>query len=116
MKVKSTLAKPFANYVYNKIKKETATAVKDQESIFQELIKSAANTTFGKEHGFKEIKTYEDFKKAVPVRDYEALKPYIERIKKRRTKCIVERQTTLSCQNKRYYKRRKIYSHLQRFY
>lgn len=81
MKVKSTLARPFANYIYNKTKKEMATAAKDQETIFQELVKTAANTAFGKDHHFKEIRTYEDFKQAVPIRDYEALKSYIDRIK-----------------------------------
>ncbi|ANI89942.1 hypothetical protein A9P82_11970 [Arachidicoccus ginsenosidimutans] len=82
MKLKSTLAKPFANFVYNKIKKEMASAVEDQQTIFLELIKTAANTAFGKDHHFKDIKNYENFVDAVPVRDYEMLKPYIERIKK----------------------------------
>ncbi len=57
------------------------TAVQDQQSIFNQLIKSAAKTEFGKEHDFANIKTYEDFVKQVPVRDYEAFKVYIERIK-----------------------------------
>ncbi len=57
-------------------------AVEDQQAIFQQLIKSAANTAFGKDHNFKDIKTYEDFVQAVPVRDYEELKPYIECIKR----------------------------------
>ena len=38
-------------------------------------------TNFGKEHGFENIKTYEDFVKQVPIRDYEEFKPYIEKIK-----------------------------------
>lgn len=57
------------------------TAVDDQQAIFRELIKTAANTLFGREHHFEDIKTYEDFKKAVPLRDYEQFKPYIEQIK-----------------------------------
>ncbi len=57
------------------------TAVEDQQSIFNNLIKVAAKTEFGKEHGFENIKSYEDFVKQVPIRDYEAFKPYIERIK-----------------------------------
>lgn len=58
-----------------------ATAVEDQEKIFRELIKTGANTLFGKEHHFKDVLTYDDFKKAVPIRDYEQFKPYIEQIK-----------------------------------
>jgi hypothetical protein len=81
MKIKSFLAKPFAAYIYKQIKKGMETAVQDQQSIFSYLIKTAAKTEFGKEHGFENIKTYEDFVKQVPIRDYEAFKIYIERIK-----------------------------------
>jgi GH3 auxin-responsive promoter len=81
MKIKSFLAKPFASYIYKQIKKGMETAVEDQQSTFNHLIKTAAKTEFGKEHGFADIKTYEDFVKQVPIRDYEAFKVYIERIK-----------------------------------
>jgi hypothetical protein len=81
MKLKSILAKPFANYISNKINKSKETAVEDQEKILKNIVKTAANTEFGKEHGFENIKSYDDFKKQIPVRDYELLKPYIEKIK-----------------------------------
>lgn len=58
-----------------------AAAVTDQQAIFQQLVKTASKTEFGKEHHFNTIKTHEDFVKQVPIRDYEAFKPYIERIK-----------------------------------
>lgn len=58
-----------------------ATAVADQQSIFQQLLKVGSRTTFGKDHSLGEVKTYEDYKAAVPIRDYEAFKPYIEQIK-----------------------------------
>ena len=57
------------------------TAVQDQQSIFNHLIKTAARTEFGKEHHFEAVKSYEDFVQQVPIRDYEAFKPYIEKIK-----------------------------------
>src|SRR3954468_1540170 len=81
MNIKSTLAKPFANYIFNKTKKEMYTAVQDQEQILNNLIKSAKDTVFGKDHGFESIHTYEDFKRQVPLRDYEQLKRYIELVK-----------------------------------
>lgn len=84
MAIKSFLAKPFANYIYKQIKKGMVNAVEDQQAIFNLLIKTAAKTDFGKDHGFENIKTYEDFVKHVPVRDYEAFKPYIEKIKQGR--------------------------------
>ncbi len=57
------------------------TALDDQERIFKELIKTGRKTVFGKDHDFNNINSYEDFKKVVPIRDYEAFKPYIEQIK-----------------------------------
>jgi phenylacetate-coenzyme A ligase PaaK-like adenylate-forming protein len=81
MKIKSFLAKPFASYIYKQIKKGMETAVEDQQSIFNQLIKVGTKTEFGKDHDFASIKTYEDFVKQVPIRDYEAFKVYIEKIK-----------------------------------
>jgi hypothetical protein len=84
MKIKSFLAKPFANYIYKQVKKEMETAEEDQQSIFNQLIKAGAKTDFGKEHKFEQIKTHEDFIKQVPIRDYEQFKSYIEEIKQGR--------------------------------
>lgn len=84
MKIKSIVARPFAQYIYRQIKKEMQTAVADQHSIFRQIIKSAASTEFGKEHGFADIKTHEDYVRQVPLRDYEAFAPYIEKIKQGR--------------------------------
>ncbi len=81
MTIKSILAKPFANYIYKQVKKQKETALADQQSIFNTLIKVGTKTTFGKDHNFSTIKTYEDFVQQVPIRDYEQLKPYIEKIK-----------------------------------
>lgn len=81
MNIKSLFAKPFAQYIYNKQLKEQANALKNQQIILNQLVKSATNTLFGKEHQFKEVTDYESFKKRVPIRDYEGLKSYIEKIK-----------------------------------
>jgi|MGYP001362356405 GH3 auxin-responsive promoter. len=81
MKIKSFLAKPFANYVYKGIKKGITTAVADQESILKELVKTGKATEFGREHKLQDVNVYEEFVQAVPIRDYEQFKPYIEKIK-----------------------------------
>lgn len=57
------------------------TAVADQQSIFNQLIKVGTKTVFGKDHDFANIRSHEDFVKKVPLRDYEAFRPYIEKIK-----------------------------------
>ncbi len=84
MKIKSLLAKPFANYIHRQIKKEMSSAVADQQAIFNQLIKTGSKTEFGKEHNFSSIKNHEDFVEHVPIRDYEAFKSYIEKIKEGR--------------------------------
>lgn len=84
MQIKSLLAKPFANYVYKSIRKGMATAIEDQENILKELLKTGRTTEFGKEHQFQNVSLYEEYVQAVPVRDYELFKPYIEKIKEGR--------------------------------
>jgi hypothetical protein len=37
-------------------------------------------TEFGIDHHFDQIKTFEDFAEQVPIRDYEDLKPYVEKV------------------------------------
>jgi GH3 auxin-responsive promoter len=81
MKIKSFLAKPYASIVSNRIKKGMATAVADQQALMQQLIKVGGKTIFGREHQLGDVKTYEEFKAAIPIRDYEAYRPYIDQIK-----------------------------------
>lgn len=81
MNLKSLLAKPFAGYVYKQIQKNKQHALADQDAILQDLLKTGRKTVFGKDHQFNSINTYTDFKQAVPVRDYEQFKNYIELIK-----------------------------------
>jgi len=84
MKIKSFLAKPFAAYIYKGIRKSMLTAVEDQESILRQLIKTGRMTEYGKEHSLATVNTYEEFREAVPILDYEQMRPYIERIKEGR--------------------------------
>ncbi|MCU0380062.1 MAG: GH3 auxin-responsive promoter family protein [Chitinophagaceae bacterium] len=84
MKIKSFLARPFASYIHKQIRKSMATAVDDQRKILRELLKTGKITEFGADHGFQEIEDHDQFKKAVPLRDYEAFRPYIDKIKEGR--------------------------------
>ena len=80
MGLKAALSKPFAAFVVRNIQKWKKNAVAAQQDTLQMLLNEAKNTAFGKDHGFSGIRSYEDFKKAVPVRDYEDLRPYIDRV------------------------------------
>ena len=79
---KSLLANPFAKMVHYRLQKEAKNAVKDQQSILNQLIKIGQRTVFGKDHGLDKISDYASFKQAIPIRDYEGLKSYIEMVKK----------------------------------
>lgn len=81
MSLKSFLATLWASHIRKKIDQWAQNPITTQEKVFKTLIQQAKNTAFGKDHRFAEIHSYEDFVKNVPIRDYEALSPYIERVK-----------------------------------
>jgi hypothetical protein len=81
MKIKSFLAKPFATYVHTRVRKGMNTAVSDQDAILKELLKIGKSTDFGKDHRLADVTGHEGFRQAVPLRDYEAFSPYIDKIK-----------------------------------
>ena len=80
LSLKSALAKPFAKRIYKKVQKWANNPIETQNKVFQDLISEATSTQFGKDHDFVSINNHEDFLKRVPVRDYEALKPYVEKM------------------------------------
>ncbi|AMR30297.1 hypothetical protein A0256_02130 [Mucilaginibacter sp. PAMC 26640] len=53
-----------------------------QEEWFERLIAGAENTEWGKKHHYKSIESLADFKRQVPIQNYDTLKPYIERMLK----------------------------------
>ena len=81
MGLKASLSKPFAKLAVKKVKKWSEKPLETQEKVFLTLLAAARNTAFGKDHGFQNIHNYEDFKKAVPVNDYEGLRSYADRVK-----------------------------------
>ncbi len=81
MGIKSVLAQPFARVIHRQTARWGAEAVQCQEILFKKLLAGAAETAFGREHGFHRIRSHADFVKAVPLREYEAFEPYLDRIK-----------------------------------
>lgn len=80
MKLKAVLGKAYAALVVRQMQWWKRDGVKSQENVFHSLIKSGQFTQFGKEHYFDKITSYQDFKRLVPIRDYEDFKPYIDEI------------------------------------
>ncbi len=82
MSVRSKILKPIAKRIAKQIDRWSADAVGAQQEVFEQLIKVGEKTAFGKDHHFKKINSHDAFSAHVPIRDYEDLKPYIERIRK----------------------------------
>ena len=53
-----------------------------QRETLIKLVDKAKNTVYGKQYDFSSIKSIEEFQQRVPIRDYDGLKPYIERLLK----------------------------------
>ncbi len=60
------------NFVLNPIDTQT--------QVFNDLVSEAQYTEYGKKYNFEKLNGIADFKKAVPINDYDTLKPYIQRI------------------------------------
>ena len=80
MSIKSVLAIPFAKIVRKQVYKWANNPQKTQEKVFQYLVAEGCKTAFGKDHDFVSINNYEDFKKRVPINDYEGLRSYVDRV------------------------------------
>ena len=80
--LKSFFAKIYANLILKRVDLWANNPIETQHKVFKNLIRQAEKTAFGQDHHFDEIKSYSDFKNKVPVRDYETIKPYVEKVKK----------------------------------
>lgn len=80
MFLKEIAAKIFAKYIANQTQRWVSNPVQTQQKVFEDLVSFAEKTSFGKDHLFSELKTHADFVKHVPVRDYEQLKSYVDRV------------------------------------
>ena len=80
MSVKSIAAVIFARIIHNQTQKWIQNPVETQHKVFRNLLISAKKTQFGKDHDFLKITSFEDFSRQVPIRDYEELRPYIDRV------------------------------------
>ena len=80
MGIRSFLARPFAAYIASQTKEWSLNPELHQQRVLYSLIQDGAKTLFGRDHGLAAVKTHADFKKQVPIRDYELLKPYVEKV------------------------------------
>ena len=80
MGLKAALSRVFAAWVNLDLNRIRSNSVGLQHNAFKYLISRAERTAFGRDHDFENIHNYDDFKERVPIRDYEDLRSYIDRI------------------------------------
>ncbi len=80
MGIRSILSKPVARLIRQRQQSWREQPGEAQQRWFRQLVNRAAQTQFGRDHHFADVRTQADFRQAVPIRDYEALKPYVERV------------------------------------
>ena len=51
-----------------------------QRQVLQNLVTAAQYTEFGKKYAFNKLFTLKEFKKNIPIHEYDDIKPYIERM------------------------------------
>ena len=82
MSIKSYGAKLFASIIHKKTQKWLKNPVETQARVLADLLEQAQHTAFGKDHQFETIQNAKQFAQRVPIRDYEGLKPYVDRVVK----------------------------------
>ena len=81
MSLLSALSRPLAALVAAQTRNWSRHPRRAQQRIFDELVRNGRMTAFGQDHAFDTIRTYAHFSTQVPVRDYEALRPWLDRVK-----------------------------------
>ncbi|MES2747450.1 MAG: GH3 auxin-responsive promoter family protein [Bacteroidota bacterium] len=82
MSVKSVAAKILAKRIHKKTQKWLRNPVATQQKVLRKLLRQAENTQFGNDHHFSKITSFDDFAQHVPIRDYEELRPYVDKVVK----------------------------------
>ncbi len=80
MSILSPAIKRFIKLRMSAIDNFVLNPIDTQKQVFNDLVGSAQFTEYGKQHNFEHINSIKDFKENVPVNDYDALKPYIQKI------------------------------------
>jgi hypothetical protein len=81
MGIKAVLSRPLAAYTVHRYRQWQLAPAATQLRLLRQLVQQAAGTAFGQAHDFGAMHTPADFAARVPIRGYEALKPYFDRVK-----------------------------------
>jgi len=78
--MKSLFVKPYAKYIARQVRRERDNAIADQSKMHYYLLKVGKQTLFGQDHSFESIRSHKDWCEAVPIRDYEGLRSYVDKV------------------------------------
>ena len=78
--MKRLFAKAYAVPVTQAVMKRAMDAVDTQRAVLRRLLEQGARTAFGRDHRLHEVRDHGALVQAVPLRDYEGFRPYVERI------------------------------------
>jgi phenylacetate-coenzyme A ligase PaaK-like adenylate-forming protein len=78
----------YLSFHYRKVHHFLDHPIQTQENVLKYLLSNGMETYFGQQHQFSSIHNKDDFRKKVPVSNYEMLRPYLDKI-------IVEKKTNI---------------------
>lgn len=77
-----------ARRVLNAFLRQTELAEQVQQRALFEKVRRNTDSEFGRDFGFAHIKSYDDFRKQLPIMTYDDLSPYVERVKRGETRAM----------------------------
>ena len=80
MSLKSAIAKPYARRVTHAVMRRAMEPAATQQAVLRELVRFGGDTHFGREHRIHDVRDHAGLLQAVPLRDYEGFRPYVERV------------------------------------
>lgn len=79
--LKKFIYKHYFKHLEKRVLKMKNNPIVSQQAVYKNFLSKASRTQYGKDHGITPAMTYEEFKKNVPLNDYEDLLPYILKTK-----------------------------------
>lgn len=85
----------FTEPLWQRWEQLTAKSREAQKTLLLHLIRRNQSTAFGRDHGFNSIESLADYRKRVPISDYERFRPYIDRVKSGASASLTQEATSM---------------------
>lgn len=80
MSLKAAIARPYAQSVTGAVMRRALDPPATQLAVLRGLVRFGGDTAFGREHRIHDVRDHAGLVQAVPLRDYEGFRPYVDRI------------------------------------